>query len=103
MTNKTQDTQKLDKKIKVLKGLEKVCYAGAVTGPLLSIAGEAFDNYNLSLTGIGLILAAGVGAVYTYSKRKDLQFKQYWKSENQKYDKGYSELNDTVNKYSRDK
>jgi len=52
MTNKTQDTQKLDKKIKVLKGLEKVCYAGAVTGPLLLFAGEAFDNYNLSLTGI---------------------------------------------------
>lgn len=78
--NKPNNTlNNLEKKIKIMKGLEKTCYAGAIAGPLLLFAGDAIDNYNLSLIGAGLFVVAGFGALYTNTKRKELQVEQYWK------------------------
>ncbi|OQA68364.1 MAG: hypothetical protein BWY36_00447 [Candidatus Diapherotrites archaeon ADurb.Bin253] len=100
MTNETQYPPKPTMKIKVLKGIEKLCYTGAITGPILLFGGDAMDNYNLSLTGAGLFVATVFGALYTNTKRKELQLEQYWKEEKQKHDERYSELNDFVKEYS---
>lgn len=90
MTNEIQYPQKPTMKLKILKGIEKLCYAGTITGPILLFGGDVMDNYNLSLTGAGLFVATLFGAIYTNSKRKELQLEQYWmekKQEENKYNK----------------
>lgn len=64
-------------KIKILKGIEKLCIAGLITGVGLMLIGKAIEKDKLSITGAGVLVVSAIGAVYSTNERKELQYQKY--------------------------
>jgi len=72
-------------KIKTLKGIEKICIAGLITGAGLMLTGKAIEKDKLSITGAGVLAVSAMGGVYSTNKRKELQCKEYWEEQEKEY------------------
>ncbi|MCX6750623.1 MAG: hypothetical protein NTZ83_04145 [Candidatus Pacearchaeota archaeon] len=86
------------KKIKILKGLEKACLIGIISGAGLILTGKAIEKDELSVTGAGVLVVSAIGAVYTTNKRKELQVQEYWDDKKQESEDDYKKQADDYNK-----
>lgn len=75
-------------KIKILKGIEKLCIAGLITGAGLIFTGKAIEKDKLSIIGAGVLVTSLGTAVYATNKRKELQYQEYL-DEKEEQEKSY--------------
>ena len=76
------------KKIKILKGLEKLCILGLLSGVTLVYAGAGKEKHTLSLVGLGMIGTSMIGGVYVHDKRTSIPYnehKEYLEEERKRY------------------
>jgi len=77
-------------KIKILKGIEKICIAGIISGAGLMLTGRAIEKDKLSTIGAGVLVTSLGTVVYTTNKRKELQYQEYLdEQEKEEQEKSY--------------
>ena len=71
-------------KVKIIKGMEKICLAGLLTGAGLILAGKTVEKDRLSVTGAGVLAISTIGALYTNDKKRNPEYIKYLE-EQEKY------------------
>ncbi|MCX6750621.1 MAG: hypothetical protein NTZ83_04135 [Candidatus Pacearchaeota archaeon] len=80
------ENNKLTKKIKILRGLEKACIVGVVVGLGLALTGKPKETTKANKVGIGIAIASVIGRAYTANKRVSLAYQDYLDKERQRFD-----------------
>ena len=82
MTHQTPEqkikSNKLSKRIKLMKGLEIACLSGMVLGTGVLFTWGLKENNKISYTGVGIYVASMIGASYSYNKKKHYKTDKHW-------------------------
>lgn len=71
-------SNKLSKRIKLMKGLEIACLSGMIVGTGVLFTGGLKENDKISYTGVGIYMVSLIGSSFSYNKKKYYKTDKHW-------------------------